>query len=222
MYRKKADGNKDQIEYIICKLHVLILLQLGGDKVAKRMGRWTINILTALFAVSITISIMSLVNSYGHPGEVPSAFGVRFMSVLSGSMEPAIRAGDMVVIKYADPDQIKSGDVITYMADEDFYITHRVVGISYERGKRVFRTKGDANNTDDEDWISFDTILGAVKFKVPYGGYAVQFIKGPAGLIGFLILPSSFLIYEEIKTIISAVKSNRENKDGGSGIGKYS
>lgn len=133
--------------------------------------------------------------------------------MLSGSMEPAIKAGDMVVVTSVKPDQIKTGDIITYRVDNDFYITHRVSNISEENGEKVFSTKGDANNTGDKSWVSPDMILGLVKLRVPFGGYVLQFIKGPVGLILFLVIPALLLIYGEMATIISAVKDEKKDKD---------
>ena len=51
-------------------------------------------------------------------------------TVLSGSMEPTYSVGDLIYVKTVDPDSIKVGDPITFVANEKLVVaTHRVVAV---------------------------------------------------------------------------------------------
>jgi signal peptidase I len=77
--------------------------------------------------------------------------GYRAMPVLSGSMEPGIATGGVVIIKQVPTASINKGDVITFERPDAkaSRVTHRVVAVREREGRRVFRTKGDANTTLD-------------------------------------------------------------------------
>jgi signal peptidase I len=131
------------------------------------------------------------------------SFGPRFFAyetfiVRSGSMEPAIRTGSIVVVEPVSPTSIKVGDVITYRRpeDPDNTITHRVVGVRAPAGLAsapVFRTKGDANNAPDPWEVQLQGIAWRQLFSVPLAGYLFTFIQQPAGRLLFLVLPGGGL-----------------------------
>ena len=100
----------------------------------------------------------------------------------SGSMEPAIKKGDAVIINKVDsPDDIKEGDVIAFGHDGKT-IVHRLVKIEKVNGVVYYRTKGDANNSIDNINLTIKNIEGKVKFKIPYIAiptiYVSEFLKG--------------------------------------------
>ena len=78
-------------------------------------------ILITILFVSVTI----LIDSCLHPDEVPSFFGWKPFIVLSGSMETQISAGDIVVVKEIDTQNLQKGDIIAFKED-DVVITHRI------------------------------------------------------------------------------------------------
>ena len=89
--------------------------------------------------------------------------GFRPVIVLSGSMEPAIQTGDMILLHKADSSQLKEGDVICYLVSGKA-ITHRIVEITTgEDGQTRYITQGDANNTADQQAVTADQIQGIWK-----------------------------------------------------------
>jgi len=124
--------------------------------------------------------------------------------VLSGSMEPTIPVGSVVVIK-SDTNYIV-GDVITFGPDtkEQIPVTHRIVGEQIEDGKTKFVTKGDANEGSDAGFIEQKAIIGKVKMHIPYFGYFLDFTKTPIGFWSLVIVPSVMLILIEF---IKAIRS---------------
>src|SRR5205085_9882515 len=76
--------------------------------------------------------------------------------VLSGSMEPAIRTGSVIVAVATPQDRLKVGDVITYVrAGDQENVTHRIVDIKSTAEGPSFVTKGDANGAPDVDEIRY-------------------------------------------------------------------
>ena len=112
-------------------------------------------------------------------------FDFELLTVRSGSMEPAIGRGDLIVVKPVAVDAVEEGDVVLFAAGGDGIPTvHRVVGIN-EIELRVtdaatglvestfdYRlvTKGDANPEPDLAEVDASRLRGEVWFTVPGGG----------------------------------------------------
>lgn len=136
----------------------------------------------------------------------PSFMGIRTLTVLTGSMSPNLKPGDIVVIKEASKDSIKVGDVVTYNTD-NILITHRVNQIINEEGNLLFKTKGDANNTVDADAIRANQILGKKIIRIPYAGYVVRFINN-----NFILFPFIIILYLSIIIIKEIIKRHKLTK----------
>lgn len=108
--------------------------------------------------------------------------GMDFYIVLSGSMNPTIKTGSMVLID-THKENHEVGDVITYKI-EDQLVTHRIVEIKNE----MYRTKGDANSTPDFNLITKKQILGNVIFVIPGLGYLISFIQSKQIIIILICL----------------------------------
>jgi signal peptidase len=140
----------------------------------------------------------------------PITGNIRFMMVLSGSMEPAIKTGSIVEIKSAQ--SYKIGDVITFGPDtkKKSPITHRIYDIKVEGGEPVYVTKGDANNAADQNGVLKKDVIGKVLISVPFVGYAVDFAKKPLGFALIVIIPVALIIIEEIRKIYNEVKKKEK------------
>ena len=104
--------------------------------------------------------------------------------VLSGSMEPTYHTGSLIYDKKVDPFTLKEGDVITFMVSEDTLATHRVVGVvpdEDEPGTIRFRTKGDANDSEDGTLVHYKNVVGTPVFTIPYLGYFSNWIAHAPG-----------------------------------------
>ncbi len=125
-----------------------------------------------------------------------SMFGFRYYTVLTDSMAPEFSSGDMVFVRVVNANKIKEGDIITFnpSSGSDAYLTHRVTEkiTDYQgTGVTCFRTKGDANNTDDSFLIDESRVIGKVKFHVPKLGVMVRFVQ----LRWYFILPLVALMF---------------------------
>lgn len=84
-------------------------------------------------------------------------FGYTILRTASGSMGEAIELNDIIVVKLNDTNNLKVGDIITYLSAENVLVTHRILSIENDK----FITKGDANNTTDNP-VDKNEIIGKV------------------------------------------------------------
>ena len=111
--------------------------------------------------------------------------GFDVYTVLSGSMEPNLPVGSLIYVKDVAPESLEAGDVITYMASEKVVVTHRIVEVVPDENDPSvlrFRTKGDANNSEDEGLVHSKNILGSPIFHIPLLGYVSNYIQNPPGM----------------------------------------
>ncbi len=113
---------------------------------------------------------------------VPKLFGVEFFAVVSGSMEPEIPVGSLVVAVPTDAEDIQIGDDITFAKKDKTKVTHRVISI--DREKNEFTTWGIANPKDAIDAPSkYENIIGVVRFHMPVAGTVFSWFSTPYGKI---------------------------------------
>ncbi len=127
---------------------------------------------------------------------LPQALGGTSMVVRSGSMTPAIRTGDVVVVRPIAPAEASIGDIVTFKdpAGGDRLLVHRVRAISRVGDQVEVITRGDANTTQERWKVAADGTIGTVVYRVPALGFAVAWIGSPAGRIGLIIVPALLLI----------------------------
>ena len=140
---------------------------------------------------------------------LPITGNIKILTVLSGSMAPAIKTGSVVVVKPVG--EYKIGDVITFgpMSKTKAPTTHRIYNIKIESGEPVYVTKGDTNNAPDTREIKKNDIVGKVLFTVPFAGYGIDFARKPLGFALIIIIPAAVIIGDEIKKIIKEMKRKR-------------
>ena len=122
--------------------------------------------------------------------------GYRVFNILTGSMSPQYNPGDLIYVKQVSPEEVKVGDPITFVMNEDLDVaTHRVVAIDKENSH--FYTKGDANDIVDSP-VHFKNLIGVPQFSIPKLGYVADFIQNPPGMyitvgIGSVLIIAVFL-----------------------------
>lgn len=97
---------------------------------------------------------------------VPTLFGVQYRCVLSGSMEPEIPAGSLVISVPKKFSDISTGDDIVYKTGS-YVATHRVIEKDAER--YLLKTKGIANSEPDP-YVRYSNVIGVVLFSIPRAG----------------------------------------------------
>ena len=169
------------------------------------MGKAIKNICNWLSTILVIVAVILAVLLVG-----ARLVGFQVFTVLSGSMEPNYHVGSLIYVKEVDPFQLESGDVITFMMSEDVVATHRVVGVVEDEddpGVIRFRTKGDANETEDGTLVHYKNVIGSPVFSIPKLGYVATYIQNPPGtyvviaagafLLMLMFLPDIFSDEEE-------------------------
>lgn len=128
--------------------------------------------------------------------------------IVSESMEPNIKVGDIVVENKISEDNLAKGDIITYKTDGE-NITHRIVNIEVIDNVTYYTTKGDNNKIEDKKRITYDDIRGKVIAKIPFIGNFI--LNNALQKTVFIILIICILVYIETKKI-EAKKIKRKMK----------
>lgn len=108
---------------------------------------------------------------------------LRILIVKSNSMYPTLQKGDIILIKKYN--NYKNGEIITYDYEGNYLVTHRII----EKNNNFFITKGDNNNSKDDNFIQLDNIKGKVILILNRRNQILIFL-----LVIFLVLTCLFLI----------------------------
>lgn len=103
-------------------------------------------------------------------------FPVKPMVIATGSMEPIIYAGDMVLVKRIPSKELNLGDIVQYKSG-NIYIFHRIIEIVTDKQKTKYRTKGDNNSISDHELVTPDNIKGKVVYTIPKIGWPIILLK---------------------------------------------
>jgi signal peptidase len=128
---------------------------------------------------SITGWIITTVAAVGIIWFTVGLFPFQPALVGSGSMEPKMYPGDVVIIAKVPADNIVVGDVIQFRVPEGITVMHRVIKIQEtESGGKTFITKGDANDEPDSEPVIPDNVVGKAVMTIPKVGWASVAVKG--------------------------------------------
>ena len=175
------------------------------QKTAKDRVLTAIGVLLCLILAPILIANMTMIiKSYTNADEVPSFGGYCPFIVMTDSMSPVINGGDLVIDKVvSDPSEIQKGDIISFFdpaSSSNSVVTHRVVEVVKEAEGISFRTQGDANNTEDDDLVPADKVVGVYLTKISGAGNVILFMQSTPGLVVCIALPILLLIgYDAIR-----------------------
>lgn len=120
--------------------------------------------------------------------KLPMPFGYGAAVVLSGSMEPELSTGDLIIVKELESYQYSVNEVVVFQ-DPASLVVHRIV----QKDGKMLVTKGDANDAFDEP-INVSDVKGKVIFKLPFVGTIINFLKTPVGTA--LIIIAAILLLE--------------------------
>lgn len=145
------------------------------------------------------------------PG-VRSFFGFRSFVIVSKSMEPILKVGDVILVQTKKAEDIKINDIVTYQGGPgDFskmIITHQVQNIKTENKRLIFYTKGAANDMIDPA-VYQEQIYGVLVYKFVILSMISKVIRNTFGLMIFVIVPLGILFVTEVKEIRSELKERR-------------
>jgi len=169
-----------------------------GRRVGERASRALTVLVYALFAAVFGLRSLVGATSLALESSLPLVGGHGLAIVTSGSMEPAIRRGDMVITRdVTDRDgtpsslqDIKVDDVISYTGDGNtsLSVTHRVVGRTVTPAEVRFATKGDAVVDAVPSAVPGSSVDGRVIAVVPHLGIVLIALGSRLLVAGTVVL----------------------------------
>ena len=162
-----------------------------------KMIKKVFQVLFWIFLVVVAVySTFIIIQKIMWKDKIPSFFGYKNFIVLTGSMEPTLHMGDIVIVK--ETTNIQDNDIIAFR-ERNSVITHRVFEVRKEGGKEYYITKGDANSDTDQELLDKEQIEGKYCFKIPFLGRVILFFQKPIGMMTLFILVGIFLFLSSIK-----------------------
>lgn len=179
----------------------------------KKLVRITSIIAAVIFILAISLLVFATVVR-SNPDM--TLFGCRFYYVLTGSMEPDIRQGSLIVAKKTPLDELKVGDTISFISHdpsiEGMINSHKIVAIEVnEEGKTEITTKGTANTIQDEYKVYPEDIKGKVVFKSYFMGKAFKLLSNRTVSFCVTVLPIAVIVLINLIDLFVII-STPENK----------
>lgn len=152
--------------------------------------------------ISVGITLILLLYIIGmqiFPQKVTDIIGYRFYAVVTGSMEPVIPAGSLVLSKTIKEDTIlKPNTIITFQANrlgDEITLTHYLKMVEQdETGQERYYTQGNTAQEYDGYKTYRKDISGTYIWHVPYVGKVIQFLRSPFALLEFIIIGIVLLV----------------------------
>ncbi len=156
-----------------------------------------------IFGVLILLAVigMSLILT------VPKLFGYEMYNVVSGSMEPEIPVGSLIVVGPAQPEDVAEGEIIAFQSG-DSVVTHRVVQNKKLEGEII--TKGDANEKEDVNPVPYQGLIGRVEKHFPYMGQYMLIFTTNIGKIYMICFAACGAM---LNILAGRIRSRRDDDD---------
>ena len=177
-------------------------------KLVLKTFKW---IIISILGLVLLLNIYIIAQSKLKPNRVPSVFGYKPFAVLSGSMQPNIMVGDLILIKKTDINKLKKNDIIAFRDKDNLVTTHRIIKVVKKNGQVCFETKGDSNNVKDKELACKNNIEGKYVKRYAKLGNFILFIQKPLGFT--VMMMTLFIICVLIYIIQDKTSSKKINKD---------
>lgn len=155
------------------------------------------------YIILIALIILFIINLILSFEENTHILGIYMFNIVSESMEPTFYKDDLVVVRKCSEKELKKGDIITFK-QEDKTISHRIDGITKEKGEVKFITKGDNNEVRDQELVEVQDIYGKVLFSIKDVGKVIHYIQNARGFINIVM----FII---ILFVLISLRDNQKN-----------
>ena len=142
-------------------------------------------ILAIILILLLTYNIYAFICRKILKKSITTINGYATLEVVSGSMEPTLAIGDIIIIDTKEKNY-KKGDIVTFRDTDGVFVTHRILSIN----KKEMVTKGDNNNTQDKP-ASVNQLVGKYVFRIKKGQKLFSSLKNP--FVIFLVLVNGIL-----------------------------
>ena len=177
--------------------------KIGDNKALKIIGNILYYMLVVLVLLILLVVLLQRVTHNN-----ASIGGIRIFNIVTESMVPEYKVGDILISKSIDPSKIEIGDDVVYMGEVGSFqgkiITHRVIDIEKDGDNYKFHTKGIANEYEDPAVVTADQIYGTIIYKTHILSFISKIINNLYGFYFLIFIPLAVLI------IVKIVKIHRE------------
>ena len=150
-------------------------------------------LLIPIIFFSLFLIFLELGNSY----ELPSSLNMNVYIVTSQSMYPKLNEGDIVVVKKGyNNASYKVGNIITFVRYDGEIITHRIERIIKSDLGNSYVTKGDNNEQEDDEIVTYDMIIGKVVYTMPKFGTLVALLKNKLFFSTCIVVLILIILYD--------------------------
>lgn len=153
------------------------------EKKTSKIGTILSIIVCSILAILLLFNLSIIIQAKVNKDKVPSVFGYKPFIVLSGSMESEIHKGDLVVVKTIDPTKLQEEDIIAFRDQQETVTTHRIIDIVEVDGTKYFVTKGDNNDSQDQNLVSYEDVEGIYVFRIAGIGNLLNSLSSPTTII---------------------------------------
>ncbi len=179
------------------------------------MKKIILKVLKYVFATAFVLFILMVCLQRFSNNRI-SILNFRLFTVISGSMEPKYKIGDVLVAVETKPEDIKVGDAISYLGNKNSFkdkvVTHEVIKIEKDRnGKYYFHAKGLANAIEDPI-VAEDQLYGVVKYRVIILSFIYKIVGTPLGFFFFVVVPLLFIIGSELVSSLMEKEEKRRKR----------
>lgn len=177
-------------------------------------------ILMPILLFVLILNIYIIFNKIHNPNGIIEIFGKKNFVIISGSMEPNLKVGDVIIV--GDNSNISNGDIITFYDYKDNIVTHRVIEIVHDEEGTKFRTKGDNNNAEDLNLVPNNKVIGKYSGKLSGLGKFLLNIKTATGIVILLLVIIIFeAFFSHRENILVKRHMKRTESDEGIYLKKY-
>lgn len=183
--------------------------------IVKKVILGILNAISIALIVFAVAALLIVVNT--RSGEAPNFFGYSMFRVLTGSMEPELPVGSMVIVKRVGAEEVKIGDIITFFSTDPTLQggvnTHRVIDIDNSGMDILFTTKGDANQFKDEYGAVGSNLIGVVIYCSKFLGTAVRLASNPVIFFPLLVIPLGIILISNLVGTVKTAKKLAEEEE---------
>lgn len=116
--------------------------------------------------------------------------------VISGSMEPGISKGDLLIDTKVAVADLKVGQVVSIAPDADHMpVSHRIVDIQRDGDQALLQLKGDANSSVDAPIYQASGEVWAPKWRIPVVGYVIVKLIRPQVMIPLAVALAAMMVF---------------------------
>ena len=189
-----------------------MLNKIRNNKALKIIGNILYYILVVFIVLILLVVILQRVTKNN-----ASIGGIRIFNIVTESMVPEYKVGDILISKSTSLDKIKVGDDIVYLGNKYTFtgkvVTHRVIYIEKnEDGTYLFHTKGIANTAEDPV-VSGSQVYGVIIYKTVILSFISKIINNLYGFYFLIFTPLTILIVVKIIKIYQERKYDEESED---------